>query len=202
MFRSQFFPRPTSTKEELPKETVFTMSSSRTATWGSGRHQPAETIVEIKQTGATTRHQDEAPGSRQDTGDDSVPQLVTFKTEQSSHDENKDAKTTTARANKESGAVGNPARSLSQLTVSRSEYTQERDGKPFQKTLKKKKKITVTSFHSLVRSLGGNIWPMIGCASLRLNEESQAEPFHKTFSQIQTRLSELRKMSNVITEPW
>lgn len=50
------------------------------ATWGSGRHQPAETTVEIKQTGATTQHQDRIPGPPEDTGDDPVPQLVTFKT--------------------------------------------------------------------------------------------------------------------------
>lgn len=71
------------------------MSSGGTATWGSGRHQPAETTVEIKQTGATTRHREQIPGPREDAGDDPVPQLLTFKTERGSHVENQDAKTTT-----------------------------------------------------------------------------------------------------------
>lgn len=69
------------------------MSSGGTATWGSGRHQPAETTVEIKQTGATTRHREQIPGPREDAGDDPVPQLLTFKTERGSHVENQDAKT-------------------------------------------------------------------------------------------------------------
>lgn len=85
------------------------MSSGGTATWGSGRHQPAETTVEIKQTGATTRHREQIPGPREDAGDDPVPQLLTFKTERGSHVENQ--RQQQQKANAESGALGNPDRS-------------------------------------------------------------------------------------------